>query len=241
MGFFRTHIGLESIQPRENMALSIATTTYYEPYFLSGAKLTWQHSAKLSIQINAFNSFNQFVETNKNKAIGLSVSYNPSSKLRASFSSIFCNEAPINTPKQWRSYNNFCVIYNTQKIILGLEVNAGYETRAKLTNPTKSAFMTSSLVAAKYRITPKWAVYGRCELFYDPNEILTGPVFNANHTIVGEDLIGLTHGYEYKPIPNSFIRIEGRWLNNWSNELFSFNGNASKNRLEVLFGIGLWF
>ena len=35
-GFFRTHIGLESIQPRENMTMSLATTTYFEPYFLSG-------------------------------------------------------------------------------------------------------------------------------------------------------------------------------------------------------------
>jgi len=42
MGFFRTHIGLESIQPRENMTLSLATTTYFEPYFLSGAKSLWK-------------------------------------------------------------------------------------------------------------------------------------------------------------------------------------------------------
>jgi hypothetical protein len=35
-GFFRTHIGLESIQPRENIASSIAVITYYEPYLMSG-------------------------------------------------------------------------------------------------------------------------------------------------------------------------------------------------------------
>ena len=241
MGFFRTHIGLESIQPRENMALSLATTTYYEPYFLSGAKLTWQHSDKLTIQVNAFNSFNQFIETNKNKAVGISISYNPTSKIRTSFSSIVCNEAPNGAIQQLRSYSNFCFIYNAQKVILGWEGNLGFESHAQLANPTKSAFMASSLLAAKYRFTPKWAVYGRGELFYDPNEILTGPVFNTNHSIVGEDLVGITHGYEFKPIPNSFIRVEGRWLNNWSNALFSMNGNASKNRLEILFGIGLWF
>ena len=87
-GFFRTHIGLESIQPRENITMSLATTTYFEPYFLSGLKLTWQQSEKLAFQINSFNSFNQFIESNKNKAFGMSVAYSPTKKLSGSFSSI---------------------------------------------------------------------------------------------------------------------------------------------------------
>jgi hypothetical protein len=41
-GFFRTHLGCESIQPRENMNIGVALTTYYEPYFLSGIKLSYQ-------------------------------------------------------------------------------------------------------------------------------------------------------------------------------------------------------
>lgn len=240
-GFFRTHFGLESIQPRENMTLSLATTTYYEPYFLSGAKLTWRQSDKLSIQLNAFNSFNQFIEINKNKAVGLSVSYNPNTKIRSTFSTIICDESMNPSLQQLRWYNNACIIYNSKKILWGLEANYGYQTNTSLPLLNKSSFLVSSLFAVKYRFNPKWGTYGRVEFYYDPNEILTGPVMNENHTIVGENLIGLTHGYEFKPIPNSYFRIESRVFKNNGERIFSYYGNPSFFRLEILAGIGFWF
>lgn len=91
-GFFRTHIGLESIQPRENMTVSLATTTYFEPYFLSGAKLTWQMSTKWNFQCNIFNGFNQFRENNRNKAVGFAVAWNPYTATSISFSTLASDE-----------------------------------------------------------------------------------------------------------------------------------------------------
>ena len=240
-GFFRTHFGLESIQPRENMTLSLATTTYYEPYFLSGAKLTWQKSDKFSVQINAFNSFNQFIETNKNKAVGFSASYSPNKKIRSTFSTIVCNESLISNIKQWRWYNNACLIYNSKKIFWGLEANFGYQSHSTLPTLINPSYLFSTLYAIKYRFNPKWAIYGRSELYYDPNEILTGPVQNFNHQIVGEDIIGFTQGYEFKPIPNSYFRMEIRGLYNFEDYIFSYYGRPSNLRIEILTGIGFWF
>lgn len=40
-GVFRSHIGLESTQPRENITSSMTLANVYEPYFFSGAKLTY--------------------------------------------------------------------------------------------------------------------------------------------------------------------------------------------------------
>ena len=242
-GFFRTHFGLESIQPRENMTMSLATTTYFEPYFLSGAKLTWQQSEKLAIQVNAFNSFNQFLETNKNKALGLSVAYNPSSKLTTSFSGIWCEESPTLSPiKRNRLYSNLCVVYKSNRMVVGLEGNFGLQQHSVLMDANATAFMFSSLLAFKYRFTPRWAGYVRGEIYHDPNEILTGPVVNANHQYVGIDLIGATGGVEFKPIPNSYVRFECRYLRTEANEdIFYLKENPSNKRLELIAGIGLWF
>ncbi|HRH36374.1 MAG TPA: outer membrane beta-barrel protein, partial [Catalimonadaceae bacterium] len=66
-GFFRTHIGLESIQPRENICQSIALVTYFEPYFLSGAKLSFLASDQVTAQVQILNSFNGFVGQNVRK------------------------------------------------------------------------------------------------------------------------------------------------------------------------------
>ncbi|TNF47587.1 MAG: hypothetical protein EP305_07480 [Bacteroidetes bacterium] len=242
-GFFRTHIGLESIQPRENITMSIATTTYFEPYFLSGAKLTWQHSKKLAFQLNAFNSFNQFIENNSNKALGLSMSYSPLENLNISFSTITCDESP--DPKvynQRRLYNNLILLYKNDHWVLGMEGNYGIQKNSVLTDSTKTASIFSTLLAVKYRVSPRWAVYGRFELFSDPNEVLTGPVENGNHELVGIDITGGTVGIEFKPIPNSYFRVEGRTLHAYSNEtIFYSDGNFTNNRQEIIVGLGLWF
>jgi len=241
-GFFRTHFGLESIQPRENMTMSLATTTYFEPYFLSGAKLTWQQSDKLAIQVNAFNSFNQFFETNKNKAFGLSVAYNPSSKINTTFSSIVCDESPDGAPEKLRVYNDFIFTYKSHRWILGFEANYGLQTNSDLADSTKTAYLFSSLLAAKFRITHKWSLYSRGEIYSDPNEILTGPIVNQDHELVGIDVIGATAGIEYKPIPNSYFRVESRFLHTKESEsIFYYNNRNQNHRFEFIVGLGLWF
>jgi hypothetical protein len=242
-GFFRSHIGIESIQPRENMALGLATTTYFEPYFLSGAKITWALSKKITFQANVFNSFNQFIETNKNKVVGFSASYSPSKKLNLSLNTLFCDESPnssLQTHKRY--YTNFYSIYKIQRLTIGFDVNFAIQEHSNLYDSTKSATMFSSILALKYRITSKFSSYLRGEYFSDPNEILTGPIENENHQLVGLDCYGVTFGFEFKPIPNSYLRVEGRYLELLTNDkIFYYNQTSRKFRYEFLAGIGVWF
>ena len=241
-GFFRTHIGLESIQPRENITMSIATTTYFEPYFMSGAKLTWEQSSKWMFQLNAFNGYNNFVDNNKNIAIGASTAFSPTDQLSFNLSTLYSDESNDGGLAQNRSYTNFVGTYHSTHWTLGLDLNYGIQTNSKLTDSTQTASMFSTIAAVKYRITPSWAIYGRGEYFSDADEILTGPVVNENHELIGLDIAGLTIGGEYKPIPNSFFRIEGRILHaDESEHVFQFQKNPSNLRYEVIAGIGVWF
>lgn len=241
-GFFRTHIGLESIQPRENITMSIATTTYFEPYYMSGAKLTWEQSSKWMFQLNAFNGFNNFVDNNKNIAIGASTAFTPTEKLSLTLSTIYSDESNDGGLAQNRSYTNLIGVYHTTHWTLGLEANYGIQTNSSLADSSKTATMYSAIAAVKYRITPSWAVYGRGEYFSDPDEILTGPVINENHELIGLDIAGLTLGGEYKPIPNSYFRIEGRTLHaDETDHVFQFQKEPSNLRYEIIAGIGVWF
>lgn len=242
-GYFRTHIGLESIQPRENITTSFATTTYFEPYFLSGAKLTYEYNEKWTFQAAVFNGFNTFIETNQSKVFGISAAYTSGKNWTHTWSTIVCDETPsaIET-KHWRHYTNYIGVFKTKHISLGLEANFGYQQNSQLSDSTKTAIIFSGITAIKYRITPNWAVYGRGELFSDPNEILTGPVKNVNHNLVGLEILGGTVGIEYKPIPNAFFRIESRILKTkaWE-QIFYYNDHASSIRMESIVSLGLWF
>lgn len=242
-GFFRTHIGLESIQPRENITMSIATATYFAPYYLSGAKLTWEQSSKWAFQINAFNSFNGFVENNANKALGFSVSYTPGEHLSIILNSIVCDESPDGYPQdQTRSYTNLMGVYKTRHWTIGLETNYGIQTNSKLNDSTSNAQVFSTILAVKYRITPMWALYTRGVFYTDPDEMLTGPVLNQNHELTGLDIFDGTFGIEYKPVPNSFFRVEGRVVQTEKHErIFYYDGRSTNLRYEGIVGVGVWF
>lgn len=243
-GFFRTHIGLESIQPRENIAMSLATTTYFEPYYLSGAKLTYEYSEKWMFQLNAFNGFNNFVDNNTGKAFGASVAWTPNEKLSATLSTIVSDESADEYPlNQTRDYTNFIAVYQTRRMTIGLEGNYGIQTNSQLSDSSATATMFSTLLALKYRFTPNWATYTRFEYFTDPNEMLTGPVINEYHTLTGLDITGVTLGFEYKPIPNSYFRIEGRYLKTLGEDehIFYYDNTSTNERYELIAGIGVWF
>lgn len=242
-GYFRTHLGLESIQPRENMTLSMSTTNFFEPYYLSGAKLTYELDDKLTLQVNVFNGFNSFVDNNSNKAIGLSMVYLPNDKLSITYSNLLSEETPGSQKgNKTRLYNNVFAVYKNQRFTIGAEVNYGIQNHTVLIGNDHQASMFSALLAAKYRITHQWASYIRGEYFSDPDEMLTGPILNENLELLGLKIGGFTSGIEFKPIPNAYVRIEGRVLDTRKDEqLFMLNGQPSNNRYEFLSGIGLWF
>jgi hypothetical protein len=242
-GFFRTHIGFESIQPRENIASSIAATTYFEPYYLSGAKLTFQLSSKLTFQLNAFNGFNTFEENNSNKAVGFSLNYEIAPNAFISWNNITCNEAPDGALKQTRIYSNLYGGYKAKKFDLAVEGNYGYQQHSNLTNSNNPAHMSSGLIAIKWKPAsiPVYP-YLRGEIFEDSNEILTGPVENALHQLVGINMMGITTGIEWKPYTKSYFRIEHRYLKaEKSEDIFRTNGRFTTVRQEVLCTMGCWF
>jgi hypothetical protein len=242
-GLFRTHLGFESIQPRENITTSIATTTYYEPYFLSGAKLSYLPTDHLTLQVSAFNGFNTFVETNHNKCVGFSAIYEFNSNFIVTYNNLYCDESLIGERSKNRFYNNIYAAFKSRRWDLGAEVNFGMQQHSKLNDSNATAYMTSALVAAKYKMqNGRFAIYTRGEIFEDSDEILTGPVENQHHTLVGINLIGLTAGIEFKPIPNSYLRLEGRAiLTNEEEELFYHNGSFSDQREEIIASMGVWF
>ncbi|MBL0016162.1 MAG: outer membrane beta-barrel protein [Bacteroidetes bacterium] len=236
-GFFRTHIGMESIQPRENVTTSIAVTTYFEPYFLSGAKLSFLASEKLTLQVQAFNGFNNFIENNRNKAFGASAIYVFGPKAAVTLNSIFSNEATDGMVAKNRLYNDIYYVYRGEKVDFGAEFNFGMQTNSGLADSTAMAFIYSGILLAKYKFE-HFGIYARGEFFEDSDEILTGPVENSNHQLVGINLVAGTLGIEFKPLPNAYLRLESRYLQTTELEdIFYWKGEFHHYRRPA--GVGL--
>ncbi|MEZ4720981.1 MAG: hypothetical protein R2813_03785 [Flavobacteriales bacterium] len=54
--------------------------------------------------------------------------------------------------------------------------------------------MYSSLLAAKYKLHEVVYPYGRIDYFSDPDELLTGPIYNDFHKLIGLEMLSYTGG-----------------------------------------------
>ena len=235
VGFFKTHIGLESIQPRENITSSMSVVNYYEPYFFSGAKLTYQVSSKLSLQINAFNGYNEYIDNNKNKAIGFSALYDVNEHISLTYNLLTCDETPdVNPTKHFRAYNNLYGTYKKGRWNIGFEANYGFQKNSLLTDTTKTANLFSGLIVGKYQLVKKIGIYARGEYFSDKNNILTNTL-NTNNYVMGS-----TFGVEFKPVKNVAISGEYRLLQ-VDNTIFKERNAMTNQRNEFIFCMDVWF
>lgn len=243
-GFFKTHIGYESILPKDNFTISLATTTFYEPYYLSGAKLTWMAGNNWSVQANIFNEFNGFVDLNKSPAGGMSFYWEPKTNWVVSLNQIASDESnKFSSNRKFRYYQNLVTYRKLAKTEWVVEGNWGYQENSKLQDSTQFAFMASMLAAGKYKLNRHYAISGRYELYYDPDEILTGAVYNKDHQLVGLVISGFTLCGEYKPTDKSYLRAEIRELitTHSDEDIFFYQGKSSQQRTELHLAMGVWF
>lgn len=243
-GFFRTHLGCESIQPRENINISMAVSTYYEPYYLAGAKFSYTPIAKLMLQASVFNGFNTFVPINSKKTYGLSATYEFSPKLSVYYNVLMSDEFSdeVSYTDKLRFYHDAFAIYKSEKLDAAAEVNFGTQRNSSLSDSTATAYVFSGVCMLKHKFAKKTSWYARYEFFNDSDEILTGPVYNQYHNIVGINANGYTLGLELKPIETAYIRFEGRYLQLSGNEkIFRHDHQYTNERFEGIASMGFWF
>jgi hypothetical protein len=234
-GFFKTHIGIESFQPRENITSSMAILSFYEPYYLSGAKLTYDVNSKLSFMVGAFNGYNEYIDNNKDKMFGFTTVYRPTDNISLTYNFLTCDESPDDDPvEKRRFYNNFHAAYTAKHWQIGIEANYGLQDHTLLSDPSKQAKMMSGLIVGKYRFHKKYSVYAREEYFSDPDKILSG---DKN---IGHYIYGTTGGIEFHPLNNISMSFESRMLRS-DNLIFKQGSFYSNQRLEFIACIDLWF
>jgi opacity protein-like surface antigen len=112
----------------------------------------------------------------------------------------------------------------------------GVQNNTKKVDSTNlsNAFMNSSLVVFKHQTFEKVGFYGRVEWFSDVDEMIS---VGAN---MGKYTWGTTCGFEYKPLKNVAMSIEGRYLKS-EKASFIYNNSLKDNRLEGIFCLDVWF
>jgi hypothetical protein len=234
-GFFKTHIGLGSFQPRENITSSMSIPDFYDPYYLSGAKLTYYLNSKLSLQACIFNGYNTYIDHNKNKALDFTASYSPNSHWNMTYNFLTCDETPdaVKTKHQ-RYYQNFYATFQKGRWTWGADLNFGLQQHTLRKDSTKMASMYAATLVGKYNFTKQYAIYARGETFSDPNDMLTGVLD------IGDYIHGITAGMELKPYKNMALSAEWRILEA-QRKIFFHDQRFHNQRNEIILCLDLWF
>jgi Putative beta-barrel porin-2, OmpL-like. bbp2 len=183
-GVYLSYIGLESWSSSDNPTYTRSLVADYSPYYLSGAKLTWQPSKRVSAQLHAMNGWQNISENNDSKAVGGRIDFTVSPALTLSYANFFGNEQPDGSQSSLRSFNQVMAkgtLPTTTEWQMQLDV--GSEARSD---------WYGVVAIARQPVTPRVAVVGRLERFSDPDQriVSTGSSvgFVANGASIGIDV-----------------------------------------------------
>lgn len=236
-GYQLTHIGAESLLPKNNIFSSLALGTYYEPFFQSGLKVSYEFDPKFSASFHLLNGYNVFEDNNKNKSFGFQFAFAPTTCLKLTYNNIIGNEIPSGADGKTRFYNNLVINYSpNEKLDFLGGFDFGYQEKSKISAPEDGASMFSGLLGIRYKINKKFSIGGRFEIISDPEGFLTGIITDSDGKQTGLKIYGGTVGLEYKPVDNAYLRFETRILNADSKQKIFHNGNHTRGEAMLTMG-----
>jgi opacity protein-like surface antigen len=239
-GYFLTHIGAEGLLPKDNFLSSHALATYFEPFYQSGVKISYDFSPKFTACIHLLNGYNVLADNNKNKSAGITLDFKPNSKSEIIYNNLFGNEQPAGSESKVRIYNNLVFKYSlTKKLDFLAGIDYAMQEKSKIADSTSSASVFSGLAALRYKFSKKFSASIRGEMFSDENAMLSGIYADSDGKSTGLKASGVTLGLEYKPAENVFVRIETRYLN--ADSKLKIFYNASTSRVEATLNMSVWF
>jgi len=242
-GFFKSHFGTESLMPVDNIASSLAAGTYYEPFYESGIRLNFDPTKKLEINLFLLNGYNMLVDNNNKKSFGMGITYTINDYCGIGYTNYIGDDTPPDsTANHLRIAQNVFLNYQRGKIKAQIGADYFLQQNSDLSQQKLYASMYTALASLKYQWTKQFAVYGRGEIFHDPNGFVSTIIIDNTGHQTGYKLFGITSGAEYKPTPESYVKLEGRWLQmNKDQYIFNNNGTTYNNRFEIMVHAGVTF
>jgi hypothetical protein len=240
-GFFRPHFGTEYVLPVENITTSVAVATAYEPSYESGLRLNFDPTKKLEINLFLLNGYGMYVNNNNEMAFGMGVTYALGDRGGIGYTNYI--GPPNNAPaSHLRIHQNVYVNYQVKKIKLQVGADYCLQEKSDLATGANTASMYTGLATVRYQCAKKLGIYVRGELFQDPDGFMSTIITDYSGQKTGYKLWGITGGLELKPTPESYVRLESRYLQMAQNQyIFEYNGDLYNARFEIMVNAGITF
>ncbi len=223
-GLFPSHLGFESAISMDNWTLTRSLVAENSPYFLTGAKLTYEPNDQWTITGIITNGWQriQRVQENSMLSYGTQVTYQPSGRTTINWSTFIGTDDPDSTRRVRYFSNLYAQLQLSDRFGVVAAFDAGSQQRVKGSAVYDGWFGTALI--AQYVISDKFKTAVRFENFWDETSIIV-PTNTAN----GFKVNGTSMNLDYIRSENVMIRLEGRWFNSVDNIFVSGKGTSSDN------------
>lgn len=230
VGRFQTHLGNEAYAPKDNWLSSHSILTVVEPITHSGARLTYEFLGDFEVSVHIYNNGLRATEDNVYKSYGFYHAYN-GEKFKIAYAWLFGNDGSgyidennFNGIYDPIYYSNFHTLTTELKLTEELEIKGQADLYfAEEIDQTTNKGIIGLSFQGRLHITDKFKSTARVSI-WDASSLVFPQITQG---------LGYTLGFEYIPTDNTYLRIEGRYLNDYGSTL-----NYTYDRLEAALNFG---
>lgn len=208
-GIFFAHVGSESWISKDNLVLTRSLVADYSPYYLSGVKLLYTFSDRLTFQLLIVNGWQNISENNTDKTLGTGVEYVSDSWVFA-YNTLAGQEVSpdLNGSPRSSEFRHFHNLILKSKGLTDWEWITQFDIgfQKKPTSSSMSQWSGLSLMS-RYSLNSEQKLSLRAESFQDLDQIVI-----VTNTPYGFDGIGGSIGFDQSLADEILWRMELRYL-----------------------------
>lgn len=223
-GILPSHIGFESAISMDNPTLTRSLLAENSPYFLAGAKLTYNLNEKWEIAGLIVNGWQriQRLEGNSLLSFGTQVNFSPNEKMTLNWSTFIGTDDPDDT-RRMRYFNNF---FGQFQLSENFDLTAGFDIGAQqaIKGSSNYGIWLTPIIIGQMTINDHWKSAVRIEYYQDETGIII-----PTETIIGFQTTGFSLNLDYSPTRNILCRLEGRLLHSKDDIFVRGTGSTNNN------------
>lgn len=179
VGKFVTPSGAEVIESKDDWNYSRGLLfTYAIPYYHFGVRMKYAISSKYSVTGYVVNGWNNVVDNNSGKTLGVSFGWKPTKKISVSQNYMVGPEG-CDRSGYWRHLSDTVISYApTNRLSLMLNYDYGHDYAG--TSGAPPVFWTGVAGYVRYVLNPQYSVAGRYEYYDDHDGFTTGTPQHLN-------------------------------------------------------------
>ena len=227
-GIYPSHIGLEGFASQSNWTYTRGYMGEFSPYYQTGIRLGYDFDESWSFHLHFMNGWQRIGDNNNGKAIGTHLAWKAGPST-LTFNTFFGPELD-NDSSHWRFFGDLIWQLDVgSSTSLAITADAGWQQRPDV----HTASWHGEAILLRQKLTPRWALALRAELYRDPDGFISG---------FAQTLTEGTLTVEYRPWDILIVKLEGRYDHStasvFNTSTLLPDGTPSKAQDQVLVVLG---